>query len=341
LQITPIEQPVVRDYLGDELVILVLEFSVFNGSVYEQNTPIPDQLPVGNYIFLAYSVGSNSVYGDNYLGISVVDTTPPLLTLTGPSIVEIDVDTLPYEEAGATAYDIVAGDLTSEIKISGTVDTSTPGSYRIVYEVTDNYSNISQVIRTVNVVTDQDITPPVITPPNDIVEEATAILTTVNLGSAVATDDFDGTLVAIPNTVGPFSPGQHSVVWSAEDAAGNVGTASQTVSIVDTTPPVLTIPEDITVEFGNTGNIVIGAAQATDIFPVSITNNAPVTYSTGSTAVLWQAVDANGNSAAATQLITLNASLAPIAIAGTDKTVSINMPIIFDASNSFDPSFKY
>ena len=57
---------------------------------------------------------------------------------------------------------------------------------------------------------------------------------------------------------------------------------------------------------------------------------------TGSTAVLWQAVDANGNSSSATQVVTVNASLAPIAIAGTDKTVTIGMPIIFDASNSFD-----
>jgi len=59
----------------------------------------------------------------------------------------------------------------------------------------------------------------------------------------------------------------------------------------------LVIPEDKTIAFGNTGIILTGEAQATDIFPVSITNNAPVTYPTGSTAVLLRAVDANGNSA--------------------------------------------
>ena len=172
------------------------------------------------------------MYGYNFFSITITDTTPPQLTLTGLPIIEIDVDTIPYEEAGATAYDIVAGDLSSKIQITGTVDTSTPGSYTIVYSVTDDYANTSQVIRTVNVVTDLDITPPVITTPGDIVEEATGILTAVNLGGASANDDFDGELVAIPDSIGPFPIGQSSIVWSAVDAAVNVFVATQTTSIV-------------------------------------------------------------------------------------------------------------
>lgn len=340
-ELTPIEQPIVRDYLGNEVVILA--FTTYESSdrpisrITRPPITIPDQLAIGSYRYVAHSVDAYGVYGYNFFSITVTDTTPPDLTLTGLPIIEIDVDTIPYEEAGATAYDIVAGDLSSKIQISGTVDTSTPGSYTIVYTVTDDYANTSQVIRTVNVVTSLDITPPVITAPDDMAVEATAILTPVNIGSASVNDDFDGALFAIPDSIGPFPIGQNSIVWSAVDAAGNVGVATQIVSIVDTTPPVLSIPADITVAFGNTQPIVIGAAQATDIFPVSISNNAPNTYPAGSTTVLWQAVDANGNITTAIQVITVNASLAPVAIVGTDKTVSINTPINFDASNSFDP----
>ena len=311
--------------------------SQWNWSITNKPILAPELLPVGEtYIeYIAFD-NNRGLMSEFSLRILVEDTTAPQIILNGPSTVNLEAYS-PYVELGASAFDIVEDDLTASIVTFGVVNSSVPGQYIITYQVQDTQYNVSQETRIVNVVSSVDITPPVVTPPSDILSEATAYLTSVTLGEATAVDDFDGILEVIPNTVGPFALGQHSVLWSAEDLAGNIGASTQTVSIVDTTPPVLIMPADITVVFGNTEAIVIGTAQATDIFPVSITNNATGTYATGSTAVLWKAVDANGNSTAATQVITVNASIAPTAVAGTDKTVSIDMPIVFDASSSYDP----
>src|SRR5204862_4796497 len=64
-----------------------------------------------------------------------------------------------YTDAGATANDTCAGDLTSGISASSTVVVNTPGSYSVTYAVSDPSGNTQTATRTVNVV---DTTPPVI-----------------------------------------------------------------------------------------------------------------------------------------------------------------------------------
>ena len=92
--------------------------------------------------------------------VDVVDTTIPVITLTGanPQVIEVGS---PYVELGATALDNYDGDLTGSIVIdSSAVDTSTLGSYPVTYDVTDSSGNPAvQVTRTVDVV---DTTVPVI-----------------------------------------------------------------------------------------------------------------------------------------------------------------------------------
>ena len=67
---------------------------------------------------------------------------PPTITLTGSATINLLVgDT--YIENGCVATDALDGDLTSSIITSGTVDTSTVGTYTLVYTVTDAASNIA------------------------------------------------------------------------------------------------------------------------------------------------------------------------------------------------------
>lgn len=127
-----------------------------------------------------------------------------------------------------------------------------------------------------------DVTPPVVTPPADIIAEATAIQTPVSMGTATATDDVDGPLVATPDRTGPFAIGIHTITWSADDAAGNRGSSTQTVTIQDTTSPVLTVPDDVAVISPVPLAVDLGTASATDIFePVVMTNNAPALFPLG------------------------------------------------------------
>ena len=76
------------------------------------------------------------------------DTTPPVITLNGSSTIQLTVGDS-WTDPGATATDDTDGDITSSITVSGTVDTSTVGTYTLVYYVADAASNTASLTRTV------------------------------------------------------------------------------------------------------------------------------------------------------------------------------------------------
>ena len=84
--------------------------------------------------------------------VNVVDTTVPVITLTGEEIVTIEVGTT-YVDGGATATDNYDDDtvLTSNITTDvSDVDTQTVGSYTVSYNVSDVAGNAAtEVTRTV------------------------------------------------------------------------------------------------------------------------------------------------------------------------------------------------
>ncbi|HUW24019.1 MAG TPA: DUF5011 domain-containing protein [Patescibacteria group bacterium] len=88
--------------------------------------------------------------GIKYAELILPDTTPPVITLVGPDTINLFVgDT--YTDLGATAFDNVDGDITDQIMVGGdTVDTNTPGTYVITYNVKDVAGNpAGEVVRTV------------------------------------------------------------------------------------------------------------------------------------------------------------------------------------------------
>jgi hypothetical protein len=78
---------------------------------------------------------------------------------------------------------------------------------------------------------------------------------------------------------------------------------------LDTTAPVLTAPPDmsVTTTDPNGASVDIGVATATDDRDPSpvITNDAPAVFPVGTTIVTWSAADAAGNTATATQTVTV------------------------------------
>ena len=78
------------------------------------------------------------------------DINPPVITLIGSDTINLSVGDA-YVEEGATATDDVDGDLSGAIVIdSSTVDTTTPETYEVTYDVSDSAGNAAtQVIRTV------------------------------------------------------------------------------------------------------------------------------------------------------------------------------------------------
>lgn len=80
--------------------------------------------------------------------VNIIDDTPPTITLNGASKIAITVGK-EYKEQGAKAIDDKDGDLTKNIQIEGTVDTSKTGTYTITYKVTDKSGNVAIKTRTV------------------------------------------------------------------------------------------------------------------------------------------------------------------------------------------------
>lgn len=173
--------------------------------------------------------GTRNVYyqssGNVYLGTNtiIIDTNPPVITLTGSSTVSVTVgDT--YEDAGATAFDTEGGDLTGSLVINNPVDTAVVGSYTITYNVMDAAENsAAEVTRTVNVVAAPDTVAPVIT----LTGSASVSLyvgDTYSDAGATANDDVDGNITAnivTNNPVNTSVAGTYTVTYSVSDAAGN------------------------------------------------------------------------------------------------------------------------
>jgi hypothetical protein len=100
------------------------------------------------------------------------------------------------------------------------------------------------------------------------------------------------------------------VTFTATDLSGNRTTASTTVTVVDTTPPVLTnIPAPLKVKQTSPRGTPVSLASPTandicDAAPV-VTSDAPSVFPPGTTKVTFTAVDASGNTASGTTTVTV------------------------------------
>lgn len=159
------------------------------------------------------------------------------------------------------------------------------------------------------VVGEVDIVAPQVFPPADFIQQATGPSTPIlDLGLATATDNVGVVSGPNPSTTGPFTVGIHTIIWSASDAAGNVGEANQTVTVVDTTPPTVTLPPDITTPAtGPLTPVTLGLATANDLVdgPITPTPSTTGPFPPGITEVGWTAADALGNSVTAIQRVTV------------------------------------
>jgi len=239
--------------------------------------------------------------------VNVIDTTPPVVTAPVDITIEVDLIIPPVISLGSASV----SDLFGPVSVITNMPLSFPlGTTVVTWTGTDANGNSSSDTQNVTLVlAGSDV--PIVNAPAAISLEASGSLTPVlagQLGVANAIDPTDGVLTTVSDAPASFPLGSSSVTWQATDSDGNVGTAIQQVTIVDSTQPVITVPADITVQSNNPVAIDIGSASATDIFtPVNIAHNAPALFPVGVTPVIWTATDANGNSVVATQTVTVNA----------------------------------
>lgn len=80
--------------------------------------------------------------------VIVADTTPPVITLTGESLIQLNEGER-YVEAGATAIDLVDGEVA--VVITGDVNIDAANDYTVAYTATDSSGNSASINRTVSV----------------------------------------------------------------------------------------------------------------------------------------------------------------------------------------------
>ena len=84
--------------------------------------------------------------------VRIVDTTPPEISLLGETNQSVEFG-FPWREPGFYALDALDGNLSLDVLVSGSVNTSSPGPYRLLYRVSDQNGNESQAERLIVVST--------------------------------------------------------------------------------------------------------------------------------------------------------------------------------------------
>ena len=230
-----------------------------NGAVLEVTSEVIPGNATGNYTvvrtFTATDDAGNMASATQT--ITVEDTTAPEFTSVPADYTAECSDDLVLENA--TASDNCNGAVISVE--SETIEGDAAGNYTVVrtFTATDDAGNSSSATQTITV---QDTTAPELTVPADYTAECTDELT---FADASATDNCGTVTIALSEeTIAGDCAGTFTLVrtFTATDDAGNSTSASQTIAVVDTTAPELSIPADYTAEC--TDDLVMDDATATD-----------------------------------------------------------------------------
>jgi hypothetical protein len=295
--------------------------------------------PITETVITCTAQDSAGNSAEDYFTISVEDTTAPAMTLpqditkeaTGPNGAQVSFEVSAQDDVDGpvdvscnynSGYAFPVGDTTVQCSATDEAGNEGTASFRVTVNPPPT-----------------DTTPPVITVPQDITKEAAgqdrvqvtyAVTAQDNVdgaaileedGSTVTQGDVGGdiTLSCDPASGFMFPVGDTTVQCSATDEAGNEGTASFRVTAndvisptTDTTPPVITVPDDITEQATSpNGATVLFEVSAQDNVdgPVGVTcdRNSGGTFPVSETVVTCTAEDSAGNRAQEPFLITVGA----------------------------------
>ena len=192
--------------------------------------------------------------------VTVIDNKVPELTI--PENDEVECNAIP-EVGEASAIDNCDSHPSVTYLGETISDQVCTDSYTITrtWRANDNCGNSTSLSQTIIV---RDTTDPVLTVPADDTVECDAI---PEIGEATATDNCDDNVeVVFLDEKTEAGPCAHSYtiirIWRATDNCGNQDIKSQMITVQDTTPPVITVPENVTVECDAIPEV--GMATATD-----------------------------------------------------------------------------
>lgn len=300
--------------------------------------------------------------------VIVQDTSPPVVTLRGPSVVTREscvgcqgtqlrpiMQTLcsnactPYADPGADASDAFSGSL--PVTTTGTVpSTNQPGTYLIRYTATDPNGRSTSIVRSVTI---QDNNIPLI----QITGQSNVLVTAVPTGTyndpgAVCGDRTHGVL-QVTTTSSPAVnlqvPGVYTITYSCSDPENGAAQQSaipltRTVTVFDTTLPQITLT-------GPSNVIHEGAVpwpytySATDDLDGNITDRVVLTPYAGVINVFaplmalttynYVVDDTAGNRRAVTRVVSIVDTTRPVIYNVTNATLTRN--VCHDINNPLCP----
>ena len=137
------------------------------------------------------------------------------------------------------------------------------------------------------------------------------------LGNPVVSDNCSGVTVTNDAPIA-FPIGSTTVTWTVTDAAGNIATASQIITVTDATPPTV-ITQDITVQLNTNGLVSITANMinnnSTDNCGIASISADILNFdcsNVGDNTVTLTVTDFSGNTASATAIVTIVDPVSPI-----------------------------
>ncbi|PSW00140.1 Ig-like domain-containing protein, partial [Photobacterium lipolyticum] len=176
---------------------------------------------------------------------------------------DIDGDTLTIIAASASIGEVIIND----DKLTYQAPAGFTGNVELQYLVSDGNGESVQATVTLVINGKAELGIPIITVPDDIEVNATALFTRVDLGVATARDtDGEALPVSLRGSQIFFTPGKNIAYWRTEDAQGNTAEASQKVTVY----PLVTIAKDSETTEGTRHSVKVYLNGQSPIYPVDI-----------------------------------------------------------------------
>ena len=331
--VSPYASAFEAQYNGNDCYVQSQEVSIeFDGELIVEGNCQHDYT-----IFRSWTATDCAGYSStHYQVITVVDTVSPVLFL--PNDISISCDLVDGADLGSATGTDDCGEVSitvSEVIVEGNCN----DSYEIhrTFTAEDPCLNTTSGVQIVTVFDDQA---PDLVAPEDYIVECSEV---IQYAPATATDNCGSFVINENETIIPgSSDGNYSIIrtFVAFDDCGNISSATQTITVVDTTAPVLSIPADYTIECSE--ELVYASASAIDACgSVSISESIEIVEGNAAGNYVVQrtfvAADDSGNESTATQTITVVDTTAPTLQAPDNFTVScdefmrLDDPLAYDA----------
>lgn len=254
--------------------------------------------------------------------ITVTDTTAPVIPEIPSDLVLSCPGEIP-EGQPLTTIDACSGETITAVPVDVMITADCENSFVITrtWTFTDGCNNSALASQTITVT--DNIAPEFTSVP---ASETIACGTEPVFGTAVATDNCQGdvTLTFADETTAGECAGSSVITrtWTATDSCGNQATASQAITVLDTTPPVISVQaSDAEIICEATGDQLqawlasnAGASGADSCSEITWTNdfNGQSGSCGEAVTVTFTATDACGNSASTSASFTIIDTIAPV-----------------------------